>query len=186
VNWVDTPLLVYAAMTDHPAKSMVESVLGEETWSSSVLVMLELYQVLTRTYAVPPQEAAAAIEQFTAITVGWAPLDSERALATVHAREQTELDAADAHLPQLARDDHGTLVTLDRRLLRVARAHGVLVHNPIGSALTSSIADWEAEHLPSKGLGRFLSRTEQWLRDADAGVADRFVQATDQFTRLPL
>jgi predicted nucleic acid-binding protein len=186
VNWVDTPLLVYAAVTDHPAGALVDSVLREHMWGSSVLVMLELYQVLTNSYAVAPQVAVTEVERLTQTPMVWLPFDASRGMAVISDRWQHRLDAADAHLLQLAREDQGTLVTLDRRLLHVARAQGVAVHNPISAALANSVAHWEEERLPRKGLARFLSRTEQWLREADAGVADRFVQATDQLTRLPL
>jgi hypothetical protein len=62
----------------------------------------------------------------------------------------------------------------------------VAVHNPITPGIAISIARWEEQYLPAKGLGRFLRRTEQWLRDEDPRLADRFVQATDQLTKLPV
>jgi hypothetical protein len=148
--------------------------------------MLELYQVLIQSYGVPPPDVLAGIERFTRTRLDWLPLNSEQGALVLDARRQHRLDAADAHLLQLARDDAGTLVTLDRRLLRVARALGVAVHNPISPGLAIRVARWEEAHLPAKGLGRFLRRTEQWLRADDPRVTDRFVQATDQLTKLPV
>src|SRR3954471_19053775 len=116
VNWADTPLLVYGSIIDHPAHAVAARLLHGGGWGSSVQVMLELYQVLTRTYAVEPQDAAAQIDRLTLTTVRWAALDAAQAMATVRTREQHGIDSTDAHLLQLAQKDEGTLVTLDRRL----------------------------------------------------------------------
>lgn len=186
MNWLDTPLLVYAAVADHPARSTVESMLRQGAWGSSVLVMLEVYQALTRDYAVAPESTTAEIDRLTRAPLIWRPIDANQATATFTARQQHSVDSADAHLLQLARDDRGMLITLDRRLLRAAQAEGVVTRNPITPGLAINIARWEEAHLPAKGLGRFLSGVEQWLRTEDPHVADRFVQATEQLTKLPL
>jgi predicted nucleic acid-binding protein len=164
----------------------MEEFLGQTPWSSSVLVLVEIYQALTYGYVVEPDSVTAAIQQWAGSAVAWRQLEMRGVLDVVVTRGRHGIDSADAHLLQLAQDDRGTLVTLDRRLLRVARAQGVAVRNPIGPALARAVAQWEDEHLPAKGLGRLLGRTEQWLREQDPRVADRFVQATEQLTRLPL
>jgi predicted nucleic acid-binding protein len=185
VNWIDTPLLVYAALEEHPAKLTVQEALQKDTWGSTVLVLVEAFQVLIRDYAMSFEDASAAAEYLARSPVQWVDLDARGALTALADRPYHRLQAADAVLLLLAEADHGTLVSQDRRLLRAAQARGIAVYNPITPGLGLAITRWEDQNLPRKGLGRFLSSTERWLRAEDAAVADRFVEATAGLTALP-
>lgn len=86
----------------------------------------------------------------------------------------------------LAQEDHGTLVSHDQRLLRVAAAQGLAVRDPITSALAARVAEWEGANLPRRGIARVLAVVERWLRNEDPHLAERFRDATADLTTLPL
>lgn len=186
MNWIDTSLLVYALVPGHPAAGVVDTELRRDSWGSGLAVLVEVYQVLVRDYAVAPQNAAQAIARLTRTNVHWAAMDATQVMAAAALRARYRLQSADAILFLLVSEDRGTLVTVDRRLLRTAQGAGIAVRNPIPSTVSAEIAQWEAERFPPKGLGRILSVTERWIRTRDAGVATEFVQATAGLTALPL
>jgi predicted nucleic acid-binding protein len=185
VNWVDTPLLVYAAVANHPAKATVEASLRRDTWGSTALVLLELYQVLTRDYAVAPSQAAESVERLARSPMHWASLEPSHAVTALPLRRRYHLQSADAVLILLAREDRGTVVSQDHGLLRAATAEGLAVRNPITPDVAAAIERWEARHLPERGLPRILGVTERWLRAEDAQLADRYLQATAHLKKLP-
>jgi predicted nucleic acid-binding protein len=184
-NWIDTPLLVYRALADHPAAAVAEQQLATGEWASSVQVLLEFYQVVTRDYAVPPDAAAEVVRRLARSPVHWASMDAIQAARAVEVRTRHRLESTDAALLILAQEDHGILVTQDRRLLREAEALGVAVRNPIDRDLAASIARWEEERLPPKGVARLLRPVETWLRRQNSPVADQFIEATAGLTALP-
>jgi len=185
LNWIDTPLLVYAAIPGHPGRATVEDDLRHGAWGSSVLVLAELYQVLTRDYAVSSEGAAEVAERLARSPLHWAALDVTQVVAAAAERHRHRLQSADAVLLCLAREDRGTLVSQDRRLLRAAEAQGVAVRNPIAADLAAALARWEEGHLLPKGLVRVLGGVERWLRPQDPSVAERFLDATAHLTSLP-
>ncbi len=186
MNWLDTPLLVYWEVDDHQARETIHEILRQGNWASSVLLLLELYQVLTRHYAVAADQAAEAAERVARSPLHWAALDTSQAVTALAACQRQRLQTTDAVLLLLAQEDGGTLVTQDQRLLRAAAAQGIAVRNPVTPALAAAVARWEEQHLPPRGLVRILSTVERWLRVQDAPLADQFLQATAQLTTLPL
>lgn len=184
-NWIDTPLLVYRALAEHPASGTVERELATGEWASSVQVLLEFFQVVTRDYAVSAEAASEAVSRLARSPVHWASMDASLAVRTAQVRSRHRLESTDAALLLLAQEDHGILVSQDRRLLREAEALGVAVRNPISRDLAASIARWEEERLPPKGVARLLRPVESWLRRHDSTLADRFVDATSDLTTLP-
>ncbi|MBI3972786.1 MAG: hypothetical protein HY332_16035 [Chloroflexi bacterium] len=182
---MDTPLLVYQAITNHPAKPIVEDELRHGVWGSTVFVLSECFQILSGQYALTPEDAEAAVDRLARSPLHWAAADLAQVTTAVRQRSRHRLQTADAVLLLLAQDDRGVLVSQDRRLLRVAQAEGIAVRNPISPALASDIARWETQHLPDKGLPRVLAAVERWLRREDAQAANRFFEATAQLTTLP-
>jgi predicted nucleic acid-binding protein len=185
VNWVDTPLLAYGTITGHPARFAVEQELRRGTWGSSVLVLLELYQVLTRDYAVAPADAAVTVGRLSRAPIHWAALDLGQATIAVAERWRHRLQATDAVLLLLAKEDGGTLVTEDRRLLYAAEEQGIVTRRLITPDLSMAVGRWEEQHLPPKGLARILNTIERWVRRENSDLADRFVEATAHLTSLP-
>ena len=185
MNWVDTPLLVYSLMAGHPAAAMVEQELRDGEWGSTILVLMELYHVLTGDYGQPPAEAVQAVDRLARSPAHWASIDLGQAAAATAVRARTGLESADALLLLLARGDRGILVTSDHRLLRAAQTEGVAARNPISPILAVEIARWEELHLPRKGLPRLLRPVERWLRTRDEALAEEFLEATAHLSVLP-
>lgn len=185
MNWLDTPLLVYGSLHGHPAEAVAEVELRHGDWGSTVLVLAELYHVLTQHYDLAPAAAVARVERATRLPILW--IRAEAAEVALAAAEQARLGigGADAALLLLAERDSGTLVTADRRLLRAAHGRGVAARNPIPNELSATIADWESLRVPPKGLERLLGGVERWLRARDPGISDEFVSATAQLRRPP-
>ena len=185
MNWIDTPLLVYSAIPDHPARGILRQELDREQWASTTYVLLEVYQVLIQTYNMPPRVALRATANLANSPIRWVQLDAVSAMAALTERAAGGLESADALLLALAGKGAGTLVTTDKRLIRHAIALGVAARNPIDSLLLSEIARWEDALLPSKGLPRILRSAERWLRGRYLELANQFIEATDTFTALP-
>lgn len=185
MNWIDTPLLVFRSLKDHPAKALAEEELRRERCASTVYVLFELFQILTQTYDVLPDAARRIVTDLMASSFLWAGIDAADAISVVAKRSQLGLESADALLLSLAEADGGTLVTPDRRLLRIAQAEGIRTHNPISPALAVEVARWEDAHLAAKGLPRLLRVVEHWLRLRNEALATEFIDATANFTALP-
>ena len=185
MNWLDTPLLVYGALHGHPAEAVAEVELRHGDWGSTVLVLAELYHVLTQHYGLAPAAAVAEVERAARLPILW--IRAEAADVALAAAEQARhrVEGADAALLLLAERDSGTLVTADRRLLRAALGRGVAARNPIPNDLTATIAEWESRRVPPKGIERLLATVERWLRAREPGISDEFVSATAQLTRPP-
>jgi predicted nucleic acid-binding protein len=186
VNWIDTPLLVYASLTGHPAHDKVQRDLRRGTWASTVLTLYECYHVLTRDYSVTPDDAATIVTRLARTLIAWVPVDSKQAASALARYCGSRLETTDATLLLLSQEDGGTLVTTDRRLLREAQVQGIAVRNPISPELAEEIAHWEHQRLPAKGLARLMATVERWLRAEDPSIAARFIVATDGLKHPPL
>lgn len=185
MNWIDTPLLVYRAVDGHPARNPVQAELRAGDWGSSLLVLFEMFQVLTREYAVSRSAARAEVDLLARSPISWAGLQAQQVTEVVAIAEKEGLASTDAVLLHLAEKNRGVLVTQDSRLLRAAQARGVAARNPIHKDLAAQIAAWESANLPEKGLTRLLGPVLKWLRAHDPVMAERFQEATGNLSRLP-
>lgn len=185
MNWIDTPILVYLAIDGHPARNQVQAELRTGDWGSSVLVLFEMFQVLTREYAVSRGAARAEVDLLARSPISWAGLHAQQAVEVVAIAEKEGLASTDAILLHLAEKDRGVLVTQDSRLLGAAQRRGVAARNPINRDLAAKIAAWESANLPEKGLTRLLGPVLKWLRAQDPAMAERFREATGNLSRLP-
>lgn len=185
MNWVDSPLIVYSLVPDHPAQALLATELRLGRWGSTVYVLLEVFTVLTRDYSVPRARAIDGINGIASSGIEWADLPLVSVLEGLMERGSSTVESADALLLALARRDGGTVVTPDRRLLMAARAHGISARNPITLPFAIEIARWEDTELAPKGMPRALRAIERWLRNRDAELATQFIEATDHLTILP-
>ena len=183
MNWIDTRLLAYGTIADHPAKQTVIQALRFGAWGGTVITLLELFHVLTRDYDVAPAAAAATTERLARSPLHWAPVDARRMVGAVVERERSGVQSSEALLLLQARDDQGTLVTHDATLAHAAFAHEVNVYDPITPELAVAITLWEQEHLV--GVRRELGAVENWLKNEDPQIATRFRFATENLTALP-
>jgi predicted nucleic acid-binding protein len=185
MNWIDAPLLIYSQFSDHPAEALVQRELRQGQWASTAYLLPEIYHVLVRDYAAAPGHAAAAVKRLTRTPIHWRPLDLGQVVTATEFWVKHRLQSADALLLHLASEERGTLVTVDRRLLRTAQSLGVPVWNPITPTAAAEVARWEAERFPPKGLSRVVNLVERWLRQRDAALADDFIESTAGLSSLP-
>lgn len=185
MNWLDTPLLVYAALPGHPAEAVAEAELSHGVWASTIVVLAELHYVLVRHYGASPGSASAEVERAARLPIHWAAVQPADVVLAAQEQERSGIESADAVLLLLADRDRGTLFTADRRLLRAARDRGVAARDPIPPTMTTTIAEWESRRVPPKGTARLLAGVERWLRARDPGIAEELVAATAHLTRPP-
>lgn len=186
MNWIDTPLFVYAYVEAHPAQPQAEEVLRAGSCASSVLNALEVFHVLVGHYVVAVTDTTHAVGRLLRAAVRWAAVEPDDVEPVLRFQERYGLASADAVLLHKARAERGVLVTPDRRLLRAGEAEGLAVRNPVSPALAQAIASWEADVLPPRGLPRILRTVEQWLHVRDSSLAEAFRDATANGTSLPV
>ena len=143
MNWIDTNVLVYASIVDHPATGATTELLQQGNSASSVLVAQELYQVLKRNYRVSSIEASDIVRRFLSADIRWVTADVLLTARIIDLRSRLGIETADAALLAHALDDRGVVVTMDRRLLQAAEASGLSVKNPVSMALASEVGEWE-------------------------------------------
>ena len=183
---IDSNLLVYAALEDHPAHDACrECLLAEPQWITNEANLSEVYTVLVAVYGVPEQDASAHyLEYHGALTP--MPLDATTAVAAMRLREHYGLDLNDAILLHTAiACSVEALCTDDQRLAAAAQNARLEVESPVGVVVRRAMATWEEQHLPVKGLPRMLSRVHEWLRSRDAGLAAELRSATRGLSSLP-
>ena len=186
MNWIDTPLLVYSLSEGHPARERVTEALSRGQWASSILVLLEVYQVLAIDYAITRDVAAAQVGALLNSPIQWSGADVSQAATVTRYRYQFGLGGADAALLVLCTEDEGVLHTLDARLLRVAREQGLAVSTLVDRTVAERVHEWEEQHLPPRGLPRLLRSMYLWIGQQDPRVAERFIESTKNLTRLPV
>lgn len=187
---IDTNLLVYALIEDHPAADVCEAFIREEgqhhRLATTPLTPFEVYYVLWKVYGLERREAFEK-----ASTIFETPLDfvsingvcAQEALRICFGKGVESNDSlllkASIHygIPSLASDD--------RRLLEACREEGVYTQCPINEELRKEMRKWEEEKLPKRGLPRVLSRIHRWLSDANLEVAEKFREATNNMRQLP-
>jgi predicted nucleic acid-binding protein len=172
-------------MDGHPGRLAAERETERGSVSSTVLVLLECYHVLIRDYDISATSAARYTDHLVHSSVHWVSAEPARVTSALLERQTYDLQGTDAVLLVFAREDGGTLVTTDRRLLREAQAQGVAVRNPISPELAEEISRWESLRLPPKGLARLMATVERWRRAQDTSIAERFSEATNGLRHPP-
>lgn len=186
MRWIDTPLLVYSRVEGHPAKQQIADLLAEEEWASSVLVLLEVHQVLLRQYGQSHLVAAQEVDGLAASSIEWMAADVRQTRSIARERRETGLGGADAALLLLCEEDHGSLFTLDGRLLRIAGERGLTASPLLDRSMIDRVQAWGQQRLPQRGLPRFLRAIERWIAVEEPTTAVRFIEATGGLTRLPV
>jgi len=185
MKWVDTPLFVYRAVEGHPARPAIQEILKEGDWASHVLVLLETFQVLTRDYGVDRDRARDEIDRLVISPVHWEPIRPQLSSDLLELCVRYRIETSDAGLLCLAREDDGTLVSPDRRLLDAGEEETIAQKNPVSSDLRDEVALWEEEQLPEKGLSRILSAVSDWIGEQDPELAERMERETENYKTLP-
>ena len=182
---IDSNLLVYASLANHPAMTACEQyVAGNAAWITNVVNLVELRRVLVAVYGVPDADADAKfLELCNAVFVD--ELTAAAASAALPVRQSYGIDFNDAVLLDCCcRRGVTILATDDSRLARACAAMGIMVENPVTAAIRAQMTQWEDQNLPAKGLPRLLLRVHRWIEQRDTALAADFHSGTQALSRL--
>lgn len=184
---LDTPLLTYSMVQNHPACILCAQLLQSHTgWFTSVQVLLETRAALIRIYNVADALATQKLRQLTRLPIQVIELNEAATFDAMTVSEQLGLDLTDAVLLRLMQTSGATrLATDDQRLLQACSRFGIVTHCPISPVLRQQIAAWEAATLPRKGLPRILGRVHDWLEQGYPQAALDFWSQTNHGNHLP-
>lgn len=185
VKAIDSNLLIYASLANHPAMAACEQyIAGYPVWLTSVVNLVELRRVLVGVYGVSESDADAKFTDLCkALVVD--DLTPTVATATLAVRQSYAIDFNDAVLLETAlRRGVSVLATDDAQLAAACTAMQIRVENPVTAAVRSQMTSWEVQNLPPKGLPRILLRVHRWLEQHDPALAQLFHSATQALSRL--
>ena len=184
---LDTMLLVYGLLEDHPARDACRQFLrGRVGWLTSALTLLETRVVLTKVYGVSPGLVLPMLTELVTVPVTIVPFDSSAAWRAMDLTDGLRVDLTDGALLAAA-EQHAvrSLATDDRKLGRAAEQLGYRIESPITPALRRSVTKWERAHLVDKGLPRVLRYVHRWLDNRSGSLAEEFWCATGAGSHLP-
>jgi predicted nucleic acid-binding protein len=185
VKAIDSNLLIYASLANHPAMMACEQYITScPLWLTSIVNLVELWRVLVAVYGVSESDADA---KFTELSKALVVEDLTAAVAgaALSLRQPYGIDFNDAVLLESARQRGVTVLgTDDSQLASACAALGILVENPVTLALRAQMTSWENQNLPAKGLPRILLRVHRWIEQHDAALASDFHSATQALSRL--
>jgi predicted nucleic acid-binding protein len=185
VKAIDSNLLVYASLANHPAMTAcAEYIAGYPTWLASIVNLVELWRVLVAVYGVSEDDADAKFTDLSRALVV-EDLTAPVAAVALSLRQVYGIDFNDAVLLESCRQRGVTVLATDDSQLAIAcGAMGINVENPVTPAVRAQMTDWENQTLPAKGLPRILLRVHRWIEQKDAGLAGAFHSATQALSRL--
>ena len=182
---IDSNLLVYASLANHPAMMACEQyIAGYPVWVTSIVNLVELRRVLVGVYGVSESDADA---KFTDLRKALVVEDLTAAVAeaALSLRQSYGIDFNDAVLLESSRQRGVTVLATDDSQLAIACATmGINVENPVTPAVRAQMTNWENQNLPAKGLPRILLRVHRWIDQHDAALARDFHSATQALSRL--
>jgi len=182
---IDSNLLVYASLSDHPAVDACEEhIAAHPTWVCNIANLIEMRHVLVSVYGLAEHDADAKFADFRAAVIV-AALTPSLAEAAVVLRREHGVDFNDAVLMETCRQRGVTaLATDDRQLAAACRSFGITPESPIDDGLRAQMRDWEDRNLPAKGLPRVLLQCHRWIGRRDSDLAAEFYTATQALSRL--
>jgi predicted nucleic acid-binding protein len=185
VKAIDSNLLVYASLANHPAMAACEKyILGYPVWFTSIVNLIELWRVLVAVYGVSESDADAKFTDLCRALVV-EDLTAPVAAAALSLRQSHGIDFNDAVLLESCRQRGVTVLATDDAQLAIACATmGINVENPVTPAVRAQMTIWENQNLPPKGLPRILLRVHRWIEQEDAALAHAFHSATQGLSRL--
>ena len=182
---IDSNLLVYASLANHPAMTACEQyITGCPVWVTSIVNLAELWRVLVAVYGVSESDADAKFNDLCRALVV-EDLTAAVAAVAMSLRQVHGIDFNDAVLLESSRQRGvSVLATDDSRLAIACTALGINVENPVTPAVRAQMANWENQNLPAKGLPRILLRVHRWIEQHDAALAGVFHSETQALSRL--
>lgn len=184
---LDTMILVYALLDDHPASEVCEEFIRQKQgWITSALHLLETYSVLTKIYGVSLSDAAQAIQHLQNSPLRVVPVDGTTAGQATQIAVNLNLDLTDAVLLETCRSwGVKCVATEDKRLTQICTVSGLQVETPLDEAMRLQVSQWESAHLPQKGAARVLRRVHTWLGEHAPEVSELFWNHTGGCSHLP-
>jgi predicted nucleic acid-binding protein len=156
---IDTNVLVYALIDNHPASSVCETFIREQqdrhTFYTTTITPFEIFHILWKTYGL---EVLQVLEKVVAAVNS--PLSfiqiSERIMRIAFKKRiEYKLDTNDALLLAVALvQDIPSIVSDDRNLLKACEQEGLIGVSPLDESVREKIVQWEKENLPEKGISR--------------------------------
>ncbi len=182
---IDSNLLVYASLANHPAMTACEQyIAGYPAWVTSIVNLVELWRVLVAVYGVSESDADAKFTDLSRALVV-EDLTAPVAAAALSLRQAHGIDFNDAVLLESCRQRGVTVLATDDSQLAIAcAAMGIKVENPVTLDVRAEMTNWENLNLPPKGLSGILLRIHRWIEQHDAAMARDFHSATQALSRL--
>jgi predicted nucleic acid-binding protein len=182
---IDSNLLVYASLANHPAMAACEQyVAASPEWVTNIVNLAELHRILVAVYGASESDADAKFTDLqNALVVE--DLTVAVAIAALPLRRSYGIDFNDAVLLESCRRRGVTVLATDDSQLGVAcAAMGIAVENPVTAAVRAQMTHWENQNLPAKGLPRMLLRVHRWIEQHDPALAGVFHSSTQALSRL--
>jgi predicted nucleic acid-binding protein len=128
VKAIDSNLLVYASLADHPAMAACEQyITGYPVWVTNIVNLVELQRVLVAVYGVSENDADSKLTDLCkALVVD--DLTAAVAVAALSLRQSCGVDFNDAVLLEIARHRGVTVLATDDSQLAIAALHN---HEPL-------------------------------------------------------
>jgi predicted nucleic acid-binding protein len=185
VKAIDSNLLIYASLANHPAMTACEQYIARyPVWLTGIVNLVELWRVLIAVYGVSESDADAKFADLRKALVV-EELTAAIAAAALSLRQSYRIDFNDAVLLESSRQRGVTVRATDDSHLAIACvAMGIHVENPVTPEVRTQMTDWENQNLPAKGLPRILLRVHRWIEQHDANLARVFHSATQALSRL--
>lgn len=182
---IDSNLLVYASLANHPAmRGCDQYIAAHPDWLTSVVNLVELRRVLVAVYGVSDSDADAKFTDLSKALLVDELSPAVAAAALIHGRAYG-IDFNDAVLLESTRRRGVTVLATDDAQLAIAsKAMGINVENPVSPAVRAQMTNWENQNLPAKGLPRILLRVHRWIEQHDPALAQVFHSATQALSRL--
>jgi predicted nucleic acid-binding protein len=185
VKAIDSNLLVYASLANHPAMIACEQYVAScPLWLTSIVNLVELWRVLIAVYGVSESDADGKFTELRKALVV-EDLTPAGAAAGLSLRQSHGIDFNDAVLLESCRQRGVTVLATDDTQLAIACASmGIHVENPVTPGMRAQMTNWENQNLPAKGLPRILLRVHRWIEQHDPALARVFHSATQALSRL--
>jgi predicted nucleic acid-binding protein len=185
IKAIDSNLLVYASLANHPAMTACERyITGYPVWVTGIVNLVELWRVLVAVYGVSESDADAKFTDLSGALVV-EELTAAVAARALSLRQSCGIDFNDGVLLESCRLRGVTVLATDDSQLALACATmGIKVENPVTKAVRARMTNWENQNLPAKGLPRILLRVHRWIEQHDGALAGRFHSATQALSRL--
>lgn len=184
---LDAVVMVYSLLEGHPASGCcVQLIQSRARLFTTALAILEARAILIRVYGVAPAAATAKLSQLAEGDMEIDGIDAAAMTAAMRLADEESMDVTDAVLLLAARDRQDAVIaTDDRGLVRSCSRLGVDVVCPVDQQLRATMAKWESERLPTKGLPRILGQVHAWLAQRSGPFAEDFWSATGSGSRMP-